>query len=149
MTKIEDKYLKLAIKKSRESASKGLFPAGSVVVKDGKILSSEISSPFPDPRHADTKAIEKAFDGEGRLNGAVLYSSAEPCLMCLSEAYWAGVREIVYAIKKQAVKKEYYEGGFRNEDVVKKFNERIKLVHAKDYQSIAMEIVKEWEKRLK
>ena len=141
-------YLKLAIEKSKESAKKGLFPAGSLVVKEGKILSSEISAPYPGYEHADSKAVDRAFDKlKGHLQNATLYSSMEPCLMCIARAYWTGIRRIVFAISKQNVSVSYYESEHNNEEVVKDFNEKIDLVHIKELQDEALEIVRSWEKR--
>ena len=142
-------YLKLAIKKSKESFKKGFFPAGAVVVKDGKVLSSEISASYPSHRHADSKAVDHAFDKLGSLlKGASLYTSMEPCMMCIARAYWAGIRRIVFACSKESVSPNYYESNIDNKIIVKDFHEKIDLIHIKELQDEVLKIVQDWERRV-
>ena len=75
---------------------------GAVIVQDGRILAEGANRVVAenDPTwHAEIDAIRKACRAEGRfrLRDAVLYTSAEPCPMCLAAAYWAGIRMIHYA----------------------------------------------------
>ncbi|MBU1104728.1 deaminase [Candidatus Parcubacteria bacterium] len=79
---LDDKeYLKLAIENSKKSTDAGNFPAGALVVKNEKILSSTVSSPYPGLFHADSKAITEAFSKNGYLEGSTLYVGLESCLM--------------------------------------------------------------------
>jgi tRNA(Arg) A34 adenosine deaminase TadA len=77
-------------------------PFGAVIVKDGKIISKACNSVTKtnDPTaHAEINAIRKAcqelntFD----LSGCEIYSSCEPCPMCLSAIYWAKIEKIYYS----------------------------------------------------
>lgn len=138
-------FLKLAIENSKRSMEEGNFPAGAIVVQNEKILSSEISSPFPNLFHADSKAVSSAFKEHGVLTGAVLYIGMQPCLMCTGVAYWAGIRRIVYAIPKSKVSGNYYETAKDTDDIFKTFNEQIEFVHIKELEEEALEVVKEWE----
>ena len=75
---------------------------GAVIVQDGRILAEGANRVVAecDPTwHAEIDAIRKACRAEGRfrLRDAVLYTSAEPCPMCMAAAYWAGIRMIHYA----------------------------------------------------
>ncbi len=63
------KLLKLAIENSRKSMKEGNFPAGAVVAKNGKIVASEVSVPYPGLFHADSKAVTSAFNKYGVLTG--------------------------------------------------------------------------------
>lgn len=77
-------------------------PFGAVIVKDGKIIAKACNSvtKINDPTaHAEINAIRKAcqelntFD----LSGCEIYSSCEPCPMCLSAIYWAKIEKIYYS----------------------------------------------------
>lgn len=143
------KFLKLAIEKSRESLKQGNFPAGAIVVKDGKILAEAVSSPYPGLFHADSKAVTEAFQKHGPLNGATLYVGLENCLMCLGVAYWGGIKDVYYAVPKSMVSPSYYE---THEDVSRfasGFNQPIALHHIKELQEEAMGVIREWEQKMK
>lgn len=109
MTDQDKEFLKRAIQKSRESFEQGNFPAGAVVVKDGKVLAEAVSSPYPGLFHADSRAVSQAFEKYGVLTGASLYVGLENCLMCTGVAYWAGIRDVYFAVPKSAVNNNYYE----------------------------------------
>ncbi len=100
-------FLKRAVRLSAENVSKAKGgPFGAVVVKDGKLIASgsNLVTSLNDPTaHAEVVAIRKAsaklktFD----LSGCILYSSCEPCPMCLSAAYWARVDAIYFANSRE------------------------------------------------
>jgi len=78
----------------------GVF--GAVIVQDGKIVAEGQNRVVQhnDPTwHGEMEAIRTACrtTGSFKLREATLYSSAEPCPMCLAAAYWAGIRHIYYA----------------------------------------------------
>ena len=72
-----------------------------------------------------------------------------PCLMCISRAYWAGIRRIVFACGQEAVDKEYFETPQSVDKITSNFNQIIQLLHVSELENQALEIVKEWEKRIK
>lgn len=144
---MEEKYLRLAIEKSRESLAQGNFPAGAVVVKDGAILSEAVSSPYPGLFHADSKAVQAAFEKQGLLAGATLYVGLEPCLMCLCVAYWAGIREIVYAVPKNKVSSDYYETASDTSNLLTEFNVSITMRHMPEFEQEGLTVIKDWENR--
>lgn len=119
----------------------GNFPAGGVVVKDGEVVSSEISSPYPGLFHVDSKAVSAAFQKSGVQKDATLYVGLEPCLMCTGVAYWAGIRRIVFAIPKSKVSGDYYETHQDTHNVVASFNEPIEIVHFEKLESEALSIL--------
>jgi len=143
------KYLKLAIENSKKSMEEGNFPAGAVVVKEGKVLSSEVSVPYPGLFHADSKAVSKAFKKQGVLTGATLYIGLESCLMCMGIAYWAGIRRIVYAVPKSKVSGDYYETNEDTRELFNTFNEKVELVHIKELEKEALDVIKNWEEKQK
>jgi guanine deaminase len=95
-------FMRRAIELSASCAQSDEGPFGAVVVLDGKIIGEGVNQVVPtgDPTaHAEVVAIRAACEAVGLhvLDGAVLYTSCEPCPMCLSAAWWARVKEIVYA----------------------------------------------------
>lgn len=76
-------------------------PFGAVVVKDGQVVAegwNQVTSTKDPTAHAEVVAIRRACTALGRfdLRGAVLYTSCEPCPMCLAAAYWARVDAVVF-----------------------------------------------------
>lgn len=141
------KYLKLAITNSQKSFEEGRFPAGAIVVKDNKVLASEVSVPYPGLFHADSNALTKAFNKVGNLKGATLYIGLESCLMCIGVAYWSGIRRVVYAVPKSKVSGDYYETHNPTQEVIDSFNEPIERVHVPELEDEALSIIKAWEKK--
>ncbi len=95
-------FMRRAIELSAQCAQSDEGPFGAVVVKDGKIVGEGVNQVVPtgDPTaHAEVVALRAACQATGShvLDGAVLYTSCEPCPMCLGAAWWARVKEIVYA----------------------------------------------------
>ncbi len=148
----DEKFLKIAIEQARKSVKEGGFPAGAIVVMDGKIVSEAISVGFKnnDPSgHAETVAIRKACKNlkTSSLEGAVLYESVECCVMCFSVAYWAGISRIVYAVKKtpEMVSKGYYEGATDNQILNEDNSRQIDLTFVSGLEKESMEVIQEWE----
>ncbi|KKS43666.1 MAG: Cytidine and deoxycytidylate deaminase zinc-binding region [candidate division CPR1 bacterium GW2011_GWA2_42_17] len=152
----DKKYLQLAIEQAKKSVDEGGFPAGAIIVKDGKIIAKGISVGFKnnDPTgHAETSAIRTACQNlkTRDLSGAVLYGSLECCNMCFSVAYWAGISKIVYACRKtpEMVEKFYYEGTTDNKLINKSNNKKTELVFIPDFEKEAIALVKSWEEKQK
>jgi guanine deaminase len=99
----DERHLARAIALSRERMEANLGgPFGAVIVRDGAVLAegwNEVTSSNDPTAHAEVTAIRKACHAVGTfsLEGATLYTSCEPCPMCLASAYWARVSRIVYA----------------------------------------------------
>lgn len=98
-----DYFMKMAIELAAENADSVTGgPFGAVIVKDGEVVAAQSNKVTVDndpTAHAEVNAIRQAckkletFD----LSGCILYSSCEPCPMCLSAAYWAHIDKIYYA----------------------------------------------------
>ncbi|WP_207478204.1 nucleoside deaminase [Arenibaculum pallidiluteum] len=99
----EEGFLRRAIALSREKMLAGEGgPFGAVVVKDGVIVGegwNRVTSGKDPTAHAEIEAIRAAARklGDHVLKGCVLYTSCEPCPMCLAAAYWARLDRFVYA----------------------------------------------------
>jgi tRNA(Arg) A34 adenosine deaminase TadA len=99
------RFMQMAIDLSIENVDNGGGPFGAVVVKDGGIVATGVNRVVPnnDPTaHAEVSAIRAACQAMGtfKLEGCTVYSSCEPCPMCLSALYWAGVERLCYGCTK-------------------------------------------------
>jgi guanine deaminase len=95
-------FLQRAIKLASENISEGGGPFGAIVAMDDKIISQSGNRVVlnNDPTaHAEILAIREASSiiGSHDLSGCTLYSSCEPCPMCLGAIYWAGIKKVVYS----------------------------------------------------
>ena len=90
---MKNKFMKRAIELSENSANGTGGPFGSVIVKDEKIIaegSNEVTFTNDPTAHAEIVAIRKACKklNTFNLSGCDIYTSCEPCPMCLSAIYW-------------------------------------------------------------
>lgn len=141
-------FLKKAVELSKESYEQGRFPAGAVLVKDNQIIGTGISGLFPKIHiHAETQLIDEAMEKcNMQLEGFELFTSLEPCLMCLGKAYWAGIRKITYVLAKEDVDQQLaYETTLSTTDLTSKLNNGMKLIQDGTYSDDALSIYKEWE----
>jgi guanine deaminase len=144
-------FLRNAVEKSRESVTKGGYPVGALIVQKDKIIAESISNGKnrKDPTsHAETEAIREACKklGQRDLKDVVLYSSLEPCLMCLSASFWASITKIVYACSKEKVSGLHFEGDYNSKNIISSFRQKIELIHLSDLEDEALEIILDWEK---
>lgn len=102
-----EKFMQRAIelaKKGMENNAGG--PFGCVIVKDGEIVGeghNEVTSTFDPTAHAEMVAIRNATRHlqDYELKGCTLYTSCEPCPMCLGAIYWARPDRVFYACTKE------------------------------------------------
>lgn len=103
----DDDFLARAVALSREKMEAGEGgPFGAVVVRDGKVLAegwNRVTSTNDPTAHAEIVAIRRACEtvGDFSLPGATVYTSCEPCPMCLSAIYWARCERIVFANSRE------------------------------------------------
>jgi guanine deaminase len=102
LTTTETKYLRMAIDLSRHALDdQGKTPFGAILVLNDEVVSEGTSSVielFDPSAHAEVMALRNAARKlQGHLlPGSVLYSSSEPCPMCLAACYWAQVSRLVF-----------------------------------------------------
>ena len=101
ITEQDKTFMREAIRLANESIERGGGPFGAVIVKDGKIVAGSSNSVTIDndpTAHAEVNTIRQACKtlGTFNLSGCVIYSSCEPCPMCLGAIYWAGISKIFY-----------------------------------------------------
>lgn len=98
-----DQFMRRAIDLAVENARSGTGgPFGALVVKDGQILAEGVNlviSSHDPTAHAEVMAIRRACEvlGSHQLGGCEVYTSCEPCLMCLGAIFWARPAAIYYA----------------------------------------------------
>jgi len=141
-----------AITLAATSSGSGGFPNGALVVLAGDVLGEGLSNSqvTSDPTaHAEVAAIRAAAAkiGAGRLPGATLYTTLEPCLMCLHSAYWAGIERIVFGAGKNLLRPVYYEGCGNLKDAARALNRWITIEHLAGFEERIVALVSEWEGR--
>ena len=96
------KYLQKAIELAKKNIESGGGPFGAVIVKDGIIIAEEANRVTPDndpTAHAEILAIRSAASKlkSWDLSGCELYTSCEPCPMCLGAVYWAHIDKVYFS----------------------------------------------------
>lgn len=147
-------FLKQAIELSKESIKQGGFPVGALIVKDGVVIAQGISNGKNQKDATSHAEIETIRSASKKLNSrdlfdCELYSSMEPCLMCFSACYWAKIKKIVYAVGKDKLAKQHYEGLHSIQEINLKNNKQIEIVHQKDLENETLKIIQDWEKSKK
>jgi len=103
MNEADRAFLQRAIDLSRHaSLNDGRTPFGTVVILDGEIVgegTSQVVELIDPTAHAEVMALRAASTALGRhlITGGIMYSSSEPCPMCLVACYWAQISRVVYA----------------------------------------------------
>jgi tRNA(Arg) A34 adenosine deaminase TadA len=118
------KFMELAAQLSSDNIDNGGGPFGAVIVKDGEVLATGVNSVTRsnDPTaHAEVSAIRAACQKleTFQLKDCIVYSSCEPCPMCLSAIYWAGVKKIYYGNTKEDAEAIDFSDKFIYEEIDK------------------------------
>lgn len=100
---IHEQFIRQAIDLARQARVDGNHPFGALLVLDGQIVLTAMNSVYTDrdpTGHAETNLIANAVRqlSPDQIGRAVLYTSCEPCAMCVGKMYWAGVRSVVYGL---------------------------------------------------
>jgi guanine deaminase len=115
--KADPKFMARAIELARENIESGLGgPFGAVVVRDGEIIASgcnRVTSTNDPTAHAEVMAIREACSKLGRflIEDCDVYTTCEPCPMCLGAIYWARVRSVFFG----CVAADAADAGFSDE----------------------------------
>lgn len=101
ITEKDKEFMREAIRLANDSVRKGGGPFGAVIVKDGKIVagsSNRVTIDLDPTAHAEVNTIRQACRELGTfdLSGCTIYTSCEPCPMCLGAIYWAHIDRIFY-----------------------------------------------------
>ena len=101
-----EELMREAIRLSEDNVRNGGGPFGAVIARDGEIVGTGTNRVTPDcdpTAHAEVNAIRAAASRLGTfdLSGCEIYSSCEPCPMCLGAIYWAHLDRLYYGNDKQ------------------------------------------------
>ena len=123
------RFMQMAINLSIENVANGGGPFGAVIVRDGEVLATgtnRVTMNNDPTAHAEVSAIREACAkvGNFKLEGCVCYTSCEPCPMCLSALYWAGVGRIVYGNTKDDAKAINFDDSFIYDEIGKPYAKR-------------------------
>ncbi|HYC04321.1 MAG TPA: nucleoside deaminase [Azospirillaceae bacterium] len=119
----DEEFLRLAVALSAKGMQGGAGgPFGAVVVLDGQVVGegwNRVTSTNDPTAHAEVVAIRDACARIGRfsLAGAVIYSSCEPCPMCLAAIYWARLDRLVYANSRDEAAAIGFDDAFLYQEV--------------------------------
>lgn len=119
-----------AISLAEDNASSGNGgPFGAVIVKDGKVVaegSNTVTVDNDPTAHAEVNAIRRACAvlGTFDLSGCELYTSCEPCPMCLAACYWAHISRVYYAAGRDDAAAAGFDDDMIYVEVAKPLDER-------------------------
>ena len=110
-------FMRRAIALAVENVAKGGGPFGAVIVKEGVVVATGVNrvTANNDPTaHAEVNAIREACTKLGTfdLSGCVLYTSCEPCPMCLGAIYWAHLDKIYYGANQHDAAEVNFDDSF-------------------------------------
>ncbi|MCB1025452.1 MAG: nucleoside deaminase [Acidobacteria bacterium] len=123
-------FILRAIELARQGIDSGAGgPFGAVIVKDGVVISegwNEVTSKNDPTAHAEVVAIRKACAklDSFQLDGCVLYSSCEPCPMCLGAIYWARPDKLIFAGTREDAAKAGFDDQFIYNEISLEIDER-------------------------
>ena len=141
-----------AIRLASESVKNGGGPFGAVIVKDGEIVAGSSNSVTIDndpTAHAEVNTIRQACRKLGTfdLSDCIIYTSCEPCPMCLGAIYWAHLKCVYYGNTKKDARDIDFADDFIYEELDKPIDRRsvpfINMLHKEALQSFKLWTEKE------
>ena len=148
---MNNEFMLRAITLSIESIKTGGGPFGSVVVKNGKIISegfNRVTTTNDPTAHGEIVAIREACKklNNFNLNGSELYSSCEPCPMCLSAIYWARIDKVYYANTRKDAQKIDFDDSLIYSEFQKNIDKR-KIPMIQMMRNEALKAFDLWDKK--
>jgi tRNA(Arg) A34 adenosine deaminase TadA len=149
---MKSQFMREAIRLSIEMMRQGKGgPFGAVVVKGGKIVGrgwNQVTSSNDPTAHAEIVAIREACKRlkTFELDGCELYTSCEPCPMCLSAMYWSRLSSVFYGNTRKDAAKIAFDDDFIYREVGLPIRKR-KLVMKQLLRKEALAAFAEWEKK--
>ena len=146
-------FMEKAIALATENVTSGRGgPFGAVIVREGKVVATGVNlvTATNDPTaHAEVTAIRNACEALGsfQLNGCSIYTSCEPCPMCLAAIYWAHCDAVFYGGTAADAAAAGFDDAFLYEEMKRPVGERtipaVNLLPEK-----AMESFNAWKKQM-
>lgn len=145
---MNQEFMREAIALSLQNMEKNAWwPFGAVVVKDGKIIGrgwNKVTSTNDPTAHAEMVAIRDACQNLStfQLDGCELYTSCEPCPMCLGAIYWARFDKVYYWNTKEDAANIHFDDQYIYEELDRTLDNR----HLPMHQLLREEAIKVFEK---
>lgn len=100
---VQEHFARQAIELARQARLAGNHPFGALLAVDGKVTltaQNTVKTDRDPTAHAETNLVTQAIRhlSPDQIRRSVLYTSCEPCAMCVGKMYWAGIRSIAYAL---------------------------------------------------
>jgi tRNA(Arg) A34 adenosine deaminase TadA len=126
-------------------------PFGCIVVKDGEVIGSgnnKVTSTNDPTAHAEVTAIRDACKNIGsfQLNGCIIYTSCEPCPMCLGAIYWARPDKVYYGSNQQDAANIGFDDAFIYKEIPLPYEER-SIPFEQVGRKIALEPFEKWTEK--
>jgi len=149
---MSNKFMKRAIELSIKSVHNGTGPFGALIVKDNKVISegnNTVTSSYDPTSHAEVSAIRNACKKikNFSLKGFDLYTSCEPCPMCLSAIYWSRIDNVYYANTRSDAKKIDFDDSLIYEELKKDIKKRKISMH-QIMRAEALKAFEMWDKKV-
>tara|TARA_B100000965_G_scaffold370861_1_gene359321 strand:- start:364 stop:828 length:465 start_codon:yes stop_codon:yes gene_type:complete len=149
---MSNKFMQHAIELSIKSVNQGTGPFGAVIVKENKIISegfNTVTSANDPTSHAEIVAIRSACKNLNNfsLKDCSLYTTCEPCPMCLSAIYWAHIDEVYYANTRNDAHKIDFSDALIYEELSKTIKER-KIPMHQMMRDEALKAFEMWDKKV-
>ncbi|MDL2297013.1 nucleoside deaminase [Bacteroidales bacterium OttesenSCG-928-E04] len=147
----DEKFMKEALVLARQCFETGRGgPFGAVVVKDGEIIgrgANSVTTNNDPTAHAEVLAIREACENLNtfQLNDCEIYSSCEPCPMCLGAIYWARPKALYFAAGREDAANGGFDDSFIYDEINQKTEER-KIPTFWKPSETAVEIFEEWKR---
>ena len=149
---MKNEFMKRAIELSIKSVNNGGGPFGCVIVKDEKIISegsNKLTSSNDPTAHGEIVAIREACKriNNFSLNGCELYSTCEPCPMCLAAIYWARIDKVYYANTRKDAQKIGFDDSLIYSEFQKNIDKR-KIPMIQMLRNEALKAFELWDKKI-
>ena len=130
MTDKQRQYMQMAIDASVENVKNGGGPFGAVIVRNDEVVAvgtNRVTANNDPTAHAEVMAIRAACQklNTFRLTDCEIYTSCEPCPMCLSAIYWSGIRTIFYGNNVQDAAKIGFSDQFIYDELKRPLIQRV------------------------
>ena len=144
-----DNFMSRAIELSIASVRSNGGPFGCVIVKNNKIIAegcNKVTETNDPTAHAEIVTIRKACNElkNFHLKGTEIYTSCEPCPMCLSAIYWSHIDKIYYGNTRLDAAKIGFDDNYIYNELSKQLSQR-KIPMQQINQEDAIKVFKEWE----
>ncbi len=128
-TTMNHEFMQRAIELASENIRKGGGPFAAVIVKDGKIVAqtgNSVTKTLDPTAHAEVNAIREACRKlqTFELRGCEIYSSCEPCPMCMAAIYWARLDKLYFAATRTDASKAGFDDDFLYKELPLNYDQR-------------------------